>query len=65
MTHFVIKKTAPFHSFFTEKKKAANNVVLIALFVVFFPWTHKGNGRRFFCPFFKAPVSLCLLETQK
>jgi hypothetical protein len=41
-----------------KKKKVANNVVLIALFVIFFLKTHKGSGRRFFFPFFKAPVSL-------
>jgi hypothetical protein len=42
-THFV-KKTASFHSFFIEKK-TANDVVLMALFVIFFHWTRKGKGR--------------------
>jgi hypothetical protein len=65
MTHFV-KKTASFHSFFIEKK-TANDVVLMALFVIFFHLTRNGKGRRFFFPSFVAPVSLSLslLETQK
>jgi hypothetical protein len=58
MTHFV-KKTASFHSFFIEKK-TANDVVLMALFVIFFHLTRNGKGRRFFFPSFVAPVSLSL-----
>jgi hypothetical protein len=56
-------KTTSFHASFIKKKKKrkdANDVVLMALFVIFFLGTckDKDRGRRFFFPSFATPISL-------
>jgi hypothetical protein len=52
----VLYKITSFHALLT-KKKAANGAILMALFAIFFLWTRKGRGRRFFFPYFVASIS--------
>jgi hypothetical protein len=40
-----------------KKKRVANSAVLVALFAIFFPWMHKGRGRKFFFPSFAMSIS--------
>jgi hypothetical protein len=41
-----------------ERLIEKNNVVLMALFVIFFPWMHCRQGKKVFFPFFAASLSL-------